>query len=83
VSSLDLLASPLVLAIASALVFLAAGSQDARLGSADHGVLWAVLSAALSAVILSLRGSWGIVLLAQIALFFGIGAFRAWRDSGR
>jgi len=82
VSSLDFLRSPLLLALVFAALFWPAGQHEARFGGANHGPLWACASAIVSAIVLlGLHGTWGWLLLAQIALLIGIGFFRAWRDS--
>jgi uncharacterized membrane protein YoaK (UPF0700 family) len=79
---LFILQSPLVLAAVCAFFFLAAGSHESRLGGENHGPLWAILSALLSAVVLlALHGTWGWLVIAQAGLFVGIGFFLAWRDS--
>jgi len=68
-----------VLALVCVLVFYGAGRHEGRFGGHDHGLLWAALSIATSAlVMLVLHGSWGGLLLAQVALFIGIGVARAW-----
>lgn len=68
--------------IAIALVFVAAfvsgGEMEARSGRANHGLLWATLSLAVSAlvvVVLERGGAW--LVAAQVALFVAIGAVRA------
>jgi hypothetical protein len=70
-----------VLALACAIVFFGAGRHEGRFGGHDHAALWAGLSIALSAVVvLVLHATWGWLLGAQVALFMGIGVFRAWRE---
>ena len=69
-----------VLALVCVVVYFGAGRQEARMGGHDHAALWAALSIAVSALgIFGLHGTWGWLLAAQIALFVGIGVFRAWR----
>ena len=76
-----MLGSEWVLALVCVLTFFGAGRHEARFGGHDHGVLWAVLSIAVSAlVVLVLGGGWGWLLIAQIALFLVIGAIRGARD---
>lgn len=77
---MDLLGAPALLAFVCAIVFYKAGAQEARLGGTDHGVLWASFSILLSALIGMLHGTWLWLLIAQIALFFGIGVCRALRE---
>lgn len=70
----------LVLALVCVLTFFGAGGIEARDGSRHNGMLWALLSALISSIVLvALKGSWGFLLLSQVALFFGIGAFRVLR----
>jgi hypothetical protein len=76
-----MMGNELVLALVCVLTFYGAGGLEARDGSRDHGVLWALLSALISAaVLIALKGSWGQLLLAQVSLFLGIGAFRMLRN---
>jgi hypothetical protein len=68
--------------IAVALVFVVAfakgGEMEARTGGNNHGLLWAALSLAVTALVvavLELGAGWLIV--AQLGLFVAIGAVRA------
>ena len=71
----------LVLAVICVITFYGAGGLDAQDGSRDPGVLWALLSALISAIVLiAFKGSWGFLLLSQVALFVGIGAVRMLRS---
>lgn len=73
--------SPILLALICVVTFYAAGDYEARLSGTNNGPLWAILSALVSALVLiSLNGSWSWLLVAQVALFIGIGVFRAWRS---
>ena len=78
---MDLLNSPALLAGVFAFFFWRAGDYEARQGGRNFGVLWAVISVVVSVIVLvPLQGTWGVLLVAQVLLFFGIGAFRAWRE---
>lgn len=71
----------LVLALVCVITFYGAGQLDARGEARDYGVLWALLSALLSALVLmALKGSWAALLLSQVGLFVGIGVYRFLRD---
>ena len=71
-----------VLALVCVLTFYGAGAHERRFGGHDHGVLWAALSIAVSAVVVLLfGGTWLYLLLAQVGLFIGIGVVRALRDA--
>jgi hypothetical protein len=75
---MQLLSSPIVLALVCVLFFYGAGDHEARSGGNSHGILWAALSALTSAVALMLlNASWTFVLVAQVCLFFAIGIVRA------
>jgi hypothetical protein len=79
---MDLLQSPLVLALVCALTFYGAGAHEARSGGDNHGLLWAALSALTSTLVLmAFDDSWAALLIAQLALFVGIGVFRAMRET--
>ena len=81
-SSLDFLQSPLLLAAIFAFLFWGAGIHESRFGGENHGPVWAILSALVSALmLLGLHSTWGWLLLAQVGLLVGIGFFRAWRES--
>ena len=70
-----------MLALVSIALFYGAGVQEAQMGGNNNGFVWALLSALMSAfVLILLKGPWSWVVLAQIALFIGIGVFRALRD---
>lgn len=78
---MGLLDSPLLLAAICALFYFGAGARDAGQNGHNLGVLWAGLSVLVSAItLIALHGSWGWLLAAQIALFFGIGVVRASRS---
>ena len=69
---------PIALTLAGMIAFYNAGEWEARDGSPDHGVLWAVLSLAVSMLVLFVAGAgWTLWLLAQAGLFVGIGLVRA------
>ena len=67
-----------IIAFVCAFVFYGAGKQDGTIpGGANYSILWAGLSIAVSAFAIHvIGGGWLLVLLAQIGLFVGIGAFR-------
>jgi hypothetical protein len=70
-----------VLALVCALTFYGAGRHEGRFGGRDHGLSWAALSIAASAVVvLVVHGGWGWLLTSQVALFVGIGLVRAARE---
>jgi hypothetical protein len=78
---MDILSSPLVLAGVFVFLLWSAGPLESQLGGENHGPLWAICSALVSAIVLlMLHGTWGWLLIAQIALFAGIGFFRALRE---
>jgi len=65
------------LTIAGVIAFFNAGEWEARNGSANHAVLWAMLSLLISVVVLFVAGwDWLPWLFAQVALFVGIAAVR-------
>ena len=73
----------LVLAMVCAFTFFRAGQVESLNEARDFGFPWALISALISALVLVVfNGSWGILLLSQAGLFFGIGIYRALRDSG-
>ena len=77
-----LLGSPALLAAVFAFFFWRAGDYEARQGGRNFGVAWAVASVVVSVIMLvPMQATWGALLVAQVLLFFGIGAFRAWRES--
>lgn len=68
---------PIALTIAGMIAFFNAGEYEARDGSANHAILWAVLSLLISVLVLFVGGwSWLPWLFAQIGLFIGIAAVR-------
>jgi hypothetical protein len=76
----EVLGDEWVLALVCVLTFFGAGRHEGRFGGHDHGVSWAVLSIAVSAlVVLVLHGSWAWLLAAQVGLFIAIGVVRAAR----
>jgi hypothetical protein len=78
---LSVLGNDWILALVCVLAFFGAGRHEARFGGHDRAALWAALSIGLSAlVVLVLHGTWGWLLAAQVALFIGIGVFRALRE---
>jgi len=72
-----------ILAFVCAFVLYGAGKRDPTIrDGANNSILWAGLSIAVSALVIHvIGGGWILVLLAQAALFVGIGVFRAYRDS--
>lgn len=71
-----------IIAFVCAFTYYEAGHIEARDGRRDHGILWAGMSIAISALVIQiLNGEWLFVLLAQAAFFLGIGIFRVLRDS--
>ena len=76
-----MLGSEWVLAIVCVITFYGAGAHEGRFGGHNHGLLWAVLSILVSAVVMFLlKGSWTFLLVAQVGLFLGIAVFRTLRD---
>ncbi|UHQ23986.1 hypothetical protein LVB77_04520 [Lysobacter sp. 5GHs7-4] len=70
-----------VLAIVCAVTFFRAGRFESDGEAYDYSFVWSLMSVLLSALVLIfLKVSWGILLLCQVGLFFGIGVFRALRD---
>jgi hypothetical protein len=79
---LDFLSTPIMLAVVCAYTYYVLGAYEAEQGGNHHGMLWAGLSLGVSFVVAYLfKGGWGVLLFAQVALFFGIAAFRAMRKS--
>ena len=71
----------MLLAIISAFAFFGMGQYEARQGGRSNGLLWACLSAAMSWFVLSyLQGGMTLMVIGQVAVFIGIGAFRAMRE---
>ena len=69
-----------IFAFVCAFVLYGAGKAEAREAGRNAGALWAVLSIAVSAVLIRFLGAgWILVLVGQAALFVGIGIFRAMR----
>lgn len=72
-----------VLAIVCAVTFFRAGRFESDGEAYDYSFIWSLMSVLLSAfVLVLLKASWGVLLLCQVGLFFGIGVFRALRDPG-
>jgi hypothetical protein len=70
-----------ILAFVCAFTFFGAGKAEAKDGGPDHGLLWAALSVATSALLIKVfNAGWFLVLLGQAGVFIGIGVFRAMRD---
>jgi uncharacterized membrane protein YoaK (UPF0700 family) len=75
-----IMGTPILLAFICIVTFYAAGEHEARLNGSNYGMLWAILSALISAfVLIVLDGSWSWLLASQVALFIGIGIVRATR----
>ena len=65
-------------ALLFAISFYGMGAYEARDGSRNHGWFWALLSIAVSAVVISLlHGGLGMLAGAQVLLFVAIGVVRA------
>lgn len=78
---MGLLGSPILLALVCAATFLAAGAHEARSSGSNPGPLWALASVAVSGLVVWLLGlGWVALLVAQVALFLGIGLLRAMRE---
>lgn len=72
-----------VLAIVCAVTFFRAGRFESDGEAYDYSFIWSLMSVLLSAfVLVLLEASWGVLLLCQVGLFFGIGVFHALRDPG-
>lgn len=71
-----------IIAFVFAFVFYGAGKRDPTVrDGADLSMLWAGISIAISALVIQVfSGGWILVVIAQVALFVGIGVFRAFRD---
>jgi ATP/ADP translocase len=70
-----------LITIVAAIMFFGMGQYEARDGSRSNGLLWACLSLAMSWLVLSvLHGGVTLQVLGQVAVFVGIGIFRAMRD---
>jgi len=80
---MTLLSTSWIIAYICAFILYGAGKRDPTIagGGSDLSILWVGLSIAVSAVIIEVVGG-GVmlVLIAQAALFIGIGIFRARRD---
>lgn len=73
----------IALAVVFATAFLKGGEMEARSGRRDHGLLWAAVSLAVSALVVVMLGLTAIWLIAaQVVLFVVIGAVRAHWDRG-
>ena len=72
----------MLITILCAFAFFGMGKYEARDGSRSYGLLWACLSLLMSLLVLSgLHGGVTLQVLGQIAVFVGIGIFRAMRQS--
>ena len=71
-----------ILAFVCAFTYFAMGEFESRhAGRANHGMVWAGLSIALSALVIHVfQGGWGFVLLTQIGLYVGITLYRVLRE---
>jgi hypothetical protein len=71
-----------IIAFVCAFILYGAGKKDLTVrGSEDRSILWAALSIAVSALVIQVFAAGVVhVLLAQAALFVGIGVFRALKD---
>ena len=70
-----------VLAVLAAVSFFRMGQYEARDGSRSNGLLWALLSVAVSWLVLAVfEGGVPLEVFGQVGLFIGIGIFRAVRD---
>ena len=71
-----------MLALVCAYTYYVLGAYEAQQGSRNHGLRWSALSLAISFVVAYLfKGGWGVLLIMQVFLFFGIAVFRALRES--
>ena len=71
----------LMLAFAGMVAFFSAGEFDARDGSANHRMLWALLSLAASVITFSLGFGIPGWFLGQVMLLIVIAAARVWREN--
>ena len=70
-----------IIAFVCAFTYFGMGKAEARGGGHDNGMLWAGLSIATSALLIStLNAGWLVVVLGQVGLFIGIAIFRTLRD---
>ncbi|KRA16171.1 hypothetical protein [Lysobacter sp. Root983] len=70
-----------VLALVCAVTFFRAGRIESVGAQYDYSYWWALMSIALSALVLIvIKAAWLALLLCQIGLFLGIGVYRAIRD---
>lgn len=71
-----------IIAFVCAFVLYGAGKRDPAIrDGANHSILWAGLSIAVSALIIHVVGGGVIlVLIGQVGLFVGIGVFRSLRE---
>lgn len=74
----------IALTVAGMIIFFNMGESEARDGSPNYRMLWAVLSLIISALVQFVAG-WGWLpwLVAQIGLFVGIAAVRMWVEEPR
>lgn len=69
----------LAVAVVFAAAFASGGEMEARGGRPNHGLLWAAVSLAVSALAIAVLGlSVAWLIAVQLALFVAIGAVRAW-----
>ena len=66
----------IALCIVGMSLYFNAGRIEARGGAADHSILWACLSLAVSLVAFWVGAGWILWALAQAALFIGIAVTR-------
>lgn len=72
---------PIALTVAGMILFWNAAEWEARDGSSNHGVLWALASLLLSVLVFFVAGwSTGPWLGVQVGLFVGIAAVRVWLE---
>ena len=70
-----------VLAVLAAVSFFRMGRYEARDGSRSNGLLWTLLSVAVSWLVLAVfEGDVPLEVVGQVGVFIGIGIFRAVRD---
>lgn len=82
IAGMTLLQPPWIIAFVCAFILYGAGKKDLAVrDGANHSVLWAGLSIAVSALVIQVfSGGVLFVLLGQGALMAGIGVFRAMKD---
>ena len=78
---MEFLGSPFLLAAVCAYTYFVLGIHDGQHGGKGIGLIWAMLSLAVSLFVLYVcHGGWSWLLLGQVMLYFGIAAVRAIRD---